>query len=190
MRRGFKSQAEDIACKLRAELGLRSESPLPAKELLAHLEVLVIHPRDVPGLRAEVIHEMLNGSSDYWSGVTIYDPWGKPFIIHNSSHAPTRQESDLMHEAAHILCKHPPGKIVRIGELSLRSYNEDHEEEAKWLGGCLQITRRGLLWAIGRDMTIEEIADHFGASQALARYRRNVTGADTQITRFRQASGF
>ena len=188
MRRGFKTRAESLACELRAKLGLAAQSPLAAKRLLGYLEVLVLQPRAIPELRSEVIHEMLNGSSKHWSAVTIYDASGQPLIIHNPEHALTRQESDLMHEAAHILCKHPPGKIIRVGELSFRSYDAGHEEEAKWLGACLQITRHGLLWGIGRCMTTAQMAEHFCASEAQVRYRRNVTGVDVQMSRFRRGS--
>lgn len=188
MRHSFKTRAEKTACDRRSKLGLAAHAPLSAKKLLADLDLLVLQPTDIPGLKSEVIHEMLNGSSEYWFAVTIYDARGQPFIIHNSDHAPTRQESDLMHEAAHILCKHPAGKIVRMGELSFRSYDEEHEEEAKWLGACLQITRCGLLWAIGRHMTTEQMGEHFCASEALVRFRRNVTGVDVQMTRFHRAS--
>jgi len=188
MRRGFKTQAERLACELRVKLGLSARSPLAAQQLLDYLEVMVLEPRAIPGLRSEVIREMLNDSSEYWSAVTVYDVSGQPLIIHNPAHAVARQESDLMHEAAHVICKHPPGKIVRVGELSLRSYDARHEEEAKWLGACLQITRQGLLWAIGRGMTTEQMAEHFCASEAQVRYRRNVTGVDVQMGRFRRAS--
>ena len=187
MQRGFKTMAENIACERRTKLGRAAHSPLPAKELLAHLGVLVLKPIEIPGLRPEVVHELSNGSSERWSAITIYNASGEPFIVHNPEHAPTRQESDLMHEAAHIICKHRPGKVVNMGGFSLRSYNEDHEAEAKWLGACLQITRRGLLWVIGQRMTPEQMSEHFGASPALIRYRRNVTGVDTQMTRYRRA---
>ena len=186
MQRGFKTKAEKVAVEFRAKLGLVAHAPLQAKVLLAHLEVLVFEPAGIPGLRPEVIHEMLNGSSNHWSAVTIHDPQGRPFIIHNPDHAPTRQESDLMHEVAHIVCKHPPGKIEKVGELNFRSYDEQHEDEAKWLGACLQITRQGLLWAIGRRMTSQEMSDHFCASEAIVRYRRNVTGVDFQMSRYQK----
>jgi Zn-dependent peptidase ImmA (M78 family) len=188
MQHGFKTRAEKIACEFRTKLGLAIHSPLPAKKLLDHLGVLVFQPVEIPGLRKEVVHEMQNGSSQHWSAVTIHDFQGHPFVIHNPDHAPTRQESDLMHEAAHIICKHPPGKIVKLGELNFRSYDEECEEQAKWLGGCLQITRRGLLWAIGRSMTQEQMCEHFCASEAIVRYRRNMTGVDVQMTRFNKSS--
>ena len=188
MQRGFKTKSEKTACELRAKLGLAAHSPLRAKQLLAHLDVMVLQPTEIPGLGADIIHQMLNGSSGHWSAVTIYDPHGNPFIIHNPDHAPTRQESDLMHEAAHILCKHRPGKIVKAGDLNFRDYDEQCEEEAKWFGACLQITRNGLMWAIKRRMTPEQMSDHFFASLAIVRYRRNITGVDVQMTRFRNWS--
>ncbi len=188
MQHGFKTKAEKLACEFRAKLGLAAHAPLKAKTLLAHLEVLVLEPAGIPGLRPEVVHEMQNGSSAHWSAVTIYDPQGRPFIIHNPDHAPTRQESDLMHESAHIICKHPPGKIEKIGELNFRSYDAEYEAQAEWLGGCLQINRSGLLWAIGRRMTPQQMSEHFCASEAIVRYRRNITGVDVQMSRFRKAA--
>ena len=90
-----------------------------------------------------------------------------------------------MHETAHILCAHPPAKIARIGGCSFRTYDPTHEGEAEWLGGCLQITREGLLWAIYQGMNNEDIAAHFGASLDMVRFRRNTTGVDAQIVRAR-----
>ena len=88
-----------------------------------------------------------------------------------------------MHEIAHIICEHPTANSGING--SLRSYDEEQEEEARYMGGCLQITRAGLLWALRRRMTKEQIAKHFLASVDLVRYRQNVTGADKQIARER-----
>jgi Zn-dependent peptidase ImmA (M78 family) len=184
MQRGFKTRAEKVSCQLRAEMGLSAHAPLAGKQLIAHLRVLLIQPADIPGIRAELLHEVLNGSSEYWSAITFYDQSGRPVIIFNPRHAPARQESDLMHEAAHILCKHPPAKIVRIGGFGMRTYDESQEEEAKWLGACLQITREGLLWAIREQMTTEAMAGFYGASEALVRFRRNTSGVDVQLKRY------
>ena len=185
MQRGFKTQAERLSCQLRAEMGLSAHSPLPGKQLIAHLKVLLIEPADVPGIGVELLREVLDGSSERWSAITFYDKTGQAVIIFNPRHAPSRQESDLMHEAAHILRKHPPAKIVRVGGFAMRSYDESQEEEAKWLGACLQITRDGLLWAIRQEMTTEAMAEFFGASEALVRFRRNTSGVDLQMKRYR-----
>lgn len=181
MRHGFKSHAERLSCEIRSTLSLRPFSPLPGKQLVAHLKVSLLQPADIPGIPADMLHRVLNGSSELWSAITFYDSASRPYIIHNPNHPPARQESNLMHESAHILCKHPPAAIVPFGGFALREYNSAHEEEAAWLGGCLQIPREGLLWAIKRRMTDEAVALHFGSSIEMARYRRNVTGVENQL---------
>ncbi len=92
-----------------------------------------------------------------------------------------------MHEVAHILRKHPRAKIVQLGDVVFRTYDPAYEKEAEWLGACLQITREGLVWAVKSGMSPEQIAGHFGASQALVRFRRNTTGVDVQLQRARSA---
>ncbi len=106
-------------------------------------------------------------------------------IIHNTGHARTRQESNLMHEMAHIICKHEPSVLTSVGGLSflLREYNADQEEEASWLGACLQIPRSALWWAVKRRMTIDEMVQYFQASEELIRFRRQMTGIDRQLSR-------
>jgi Zn-dependent peptidase ImmA (M78 family) len=53
---------------------------------------------------------------------------------------------------------------------------QNNEDEATYLGGCLQIPKRGLLWATQRKMLLPQIAAHFGASEAMVLFRSNVTG--------------
>lgn len=83
-----------------------------------------------------------------------------------------------MHELAHLILKHRPSHIVEVGQLpfALRTYDPEQEEEATWLGGCLQIPRSALVWAVKRNMSEQKIADHFGSSVELAKYRLQVTG--------------
>jgi Zn-dependent peptidase ImmA (M78 family) len=186
--RGFKAEAERLSCELRAQLGLSSNSILRANDLIAHLGIILVEPIHIPGMSAEILNN-LNKGSDQWSAVTLHDKFGQPIIINNPVHAPTRRESDLMHEVAHILRKHKPAKIgfsFGSASLVLRSYDEGQEDEAKFLGACLQIPRKGLAWAIGRQMDNSLIGEHFGASEALVRFRRNLTGVDIQFSRYRR----
>ena len=52
-----------------------------------------------------------------------------------------------MHEMAHLICKHKPAELVPVGgfPFSLREYDAVQEEEANWLGACLQLPRPALL---------------------------------------------
>lgn len=88
-----------------------------------------------------------------------------------------------MHELAHLICAHPKTRIVTLPgfPLPLREYHPDHEDEAIWLGACLQLPRNGLLWARLQGMDHEQIAAYYGASHEQVRYRLNKTGIDKQL---------
>lgn len=90
-----------------------------------------------------------------------------------------------MHELAHILCKHHPSHMIQAANLpfALRTYDKEQEEDASWLGGCLQIPRVALLWVIEAGMSETKLLDYFGASRDLLRYRRRITGVDLQVKR-------
>jgi hypothetical protein len=186
LRHGFKAEADRTAVRLRRAVGLRDRDPLPARVLASHVGVPLLPMQRVPGL-PESVGESLDDSGCH--GLTLYDPDdGTPLhILYNAANSPERQEADITHELAHVLLKHAPNEVVRLAGVDLfRDFNAEQEEEAKWLGGCLQITREGLLWAVGRGMTTEEIAAHFTASVQMARFRRNMSGVDRQIARGRR----
>jgi hypothetical protein len=187
LRRGFKSEAENISAQCRRDLGLKEFHPLSSFVLAKHLELEVITPSDLPGLRNESLNELLSGSgTSHWSAVTIGVE--KPvLIIYNSSHSPARIESNIMHEAAHVLLKHPMGEIDTSLGIPLRKYDPIQEMEAEWLGGCLQLPTPALkkYYCFGTH-TIEQIAEIFNASIQMVRYRLGVSGAATIKSRFRR----
>lgn len=78
-----------------------------------------------------------------------------------------------MHELAHVLLEHPMVGFSPETGLPLR--NQQHEDEATYLGGCLQIPRLGLKWAVAHGYASKQIAEHFGASESMVRFRSNVT---------------
>jgi Zn-dependent peptidase ImmA (M78 family) len=125
---------------------------------------------------------MKDGSG--WWGLTMKNSANSHVIIYNTYQSPTRQQSTLMHELSHIICEHelPEPKIILDHPLPMRTYNPNLEEEANCLGSTLQITRSGLLWALKREMTVDEIANHFLASEAMVRFRINTTAVNRQIT--------
>ena len=90
-----------------------------------------------------------------------------------------------MHELAHIWLKHKPDRIEPAGRLpfAMRTFDENQEDKAKWLGGCLQIPREALLWFLQRRFDNVAIAAHFNASEEMVRFRRNMTGIDAQLAR-------
>ena len=131
-------------------------------------------PEKVPDADPELVAVLLN--SDEWSPAVIckIPLW----IVHKPRHAPTRRESDLMHELAHILLRN---RVIGFEpKTGLPQRRDCDEDEATYLGGCLQIPRRGLLWAVQRKMQLAQIAPHFGASEDMVRFRRNVTGVEVK----------
>ncbi|MBE3558173.1 MAG: ImmA/IrrE family metallo-endopeptidase [Ktedonobacteraceae bacterium] len=155
--------------------------PLPARRLAQHLKIQVISPADIPGIDESLLQCLLAEDAG-WSALTLPIGEGKHVIIYNPTHAATRYESDVMHELAHLLLGHRPIHFHRLsGGLLVREYRVTDEEAAKYLGGCLQIPARGLDWAFQRDMTLQEIAEHFGASVQMVRYRCNMTGHDLSV---------
>lgn len=183
MRRGFKTWAENEAVRLRQKLGMRASERLPARTLAADLGVIIQDPKQIPGMTPQLLAVLLREDSG-WSAVTL--PAVEPVIvIYNPSHSLPRQESDLMHEMAHLLCNHECGSVTLIGSLPCRTFDPSQEEEAAWLGACLQIPREGLLWCLRNGWDTAAIAEHLGASLKQAQHRRNRTGVDSQIARTR-----
>jgi len=183
MRRGFKAYAEKKSLELRTALNLSKKDYLPARILAKHLNLIIKSSTEIPGINNN-LSKIINDPDNGFSAITIYlDPF--PLIILNDSHSVYRQESDLMHEIAHIIEGHTPFGFNKLGPFNCRTYNKGHEDEARWLGGCLQICREGILWAVKKGMSNENISHHFNASLEMVRYRRNVTGIDYQISKLK-----
>ena len=174
-RRGFKAWAEKKAVEYRITLSLRPTDPLPAVKLAEHLNVQIFIPAQIPGLSKEHLTHLERGED--WSALT-YKIDSNCFIIHNNSHHSVRQESNIMHELAHIICEHKMGQLEHqaLG-IPLREYDANQEAEAEWLGGCLQLPRVALYYKKAKNgLSIAEIAQLFNASEPMVKYRLGVTG--------------
>lgn len=179
LHRGFKTEAERRSLQLRKELGLRPWDCLLARRLADHLGIKVFAVNEIPGLSGSDVQIICSGDV---SAVAVVGQTS-PLIIHNHLHAPARQESDLMHEIAHCLLGHRSKPHEEKPSFFLHSYDPEQEEEAQWLGGCLQIPRDGLVWALRKGMDVTVIASWFKASRQMVSYRRSVTGVDYQLRR-------
>jgi Zn-dependent peptidase ImmA (M78 family) len=135
----------------------------------------------------ELLRQLLETDPSGWSAVTLETAQGS-LIIYNPSHSPDRCESDLMHELAHLLCKHEPSLLVTPpgAPFPFRTFTEEQEDEAKWLGACLQLPRPALLWAAKNGKDNHDIALDFGASTQQVAFRRQITGVDRQLGRARR----
>lgn len=185
---GFKAEANRKAIKFRSELGLESHEPLCGFELAKYLDIEVYTPREIFPVGTDFTK--LIGTKDKssgWSALTMSSRSDNKIIIHNDLHSSSRQQSNIMHELSHIICKHTqPEEREGINLPSLmRDFNPQQEEEAIYLGGALQITREGLLWALKKNMSYDEIAAFYNASISMVIFRVNSTGVKRQMNFWR-----
>jgi Zn-dependent peptidase ImmA (M78 family) len=157
---------------------------LPATDLAAHLNIEVTEPANVRGLAPQMLRQLVANDSSSWSAVTVIRG-GSRLIIHNPTHNPGRRESNLMHEISHVICAHDPTRFVELpfAVMTCRTCSAEQEDEAGWLGGCLQLPRAGLVWALNKGMSDDDIALHFGASLQMTQFRLRMTGAKLQLVR-------
>jgi Zn-dependent peptidase ImmA (M78 family) len=180
VQRGYKTWAENEASQARSRAGLAAYARLPARLLLEHLNAIVTTPGLIPGMTAADIGQLTLQDPWSWSAVSgSYD--GITFVIVNDAHSLARQESNLHHEAAHLIRGHRPSRILKIDGLTLREYDKDAESEAEWFAGCLHLPRAALLTAVRQGEDDSAIGQKFLASAEMVRYRRSVTGVDRQL---------
>lgn len=183
LRRGFKAEAERIAAEIRAELNLSLDDRLDPLSLARHLCIPVLEIGDLAALSSNpsLGDYFLIEDVDCLSALTLFDGT-KRTIIHNESHAPTRQVSNLAHEISHCLLEHVPEPLVHPD--GRRCWNEEVEAEATWLAGALLVPRAGALKLARSGFGEEVIARHFGVSTSLCRWRMNETGITSQLQRY------
>ena len=175
--RGFTAKAERISESYRDEMRISKFEPLDAFALAEHLEVAILGIGDLR-TDLDVKHYKRLCDVNEFSAMWMPNTGGNKIILHNENHSKKRQQSNLMHELAHIILEHSiPEEYAKLCfQLGLHYYNVEHEQEAKYLGGCLKITRPGLLWALKNNYSEEEISDYYNASVDMVNYRLRITG--------------
>src|SRR5438132_10144481 len=106
LRRGFKTECNDIAREIRAEPGLWQADPLDPWALADHLEIPVLPMSaladDVPGA---VRHFSYTRNAGEFSAVTVFDGTRR-VMMNNDTHSRGRQASNVSHELSHGLLLH------------------------------------------------------------------------------------
>jgi hypothetical protein len=166
-RRGFKAEANRIALRVRAQMGLDPIDPIDPTAVCAHFDIRLIRLSDMdpscPFLR----------NTSIFSAVTV--PCGiETAIVHNNSHHPRRQRSNICHELAHCFLGHkcaPP--LTEDGE---RNHNSGMEAEANFLGGTLLITNEAAIHIVSEGL-VSNAHNLYGVSRAMLTYRLRMSGA-------------
>ena len=182
LRRGFKSEAERIAKRVRAELGLRAAQSVSPKQLAEFLGAQIKSGDElISRERFEHLEQLQRGA---FSACTFRPSAELIVVVYNPLSSPQRRTSDLSHEFSHILLDHELSRIEMLGDISFLSCDSTQEEEAAWLSGCLLLPRELLLAEIRRGATAKDIARKCCVSEDMATYRVNVTGVLRQHRAF------
>lgn len=176
-RRGFKTEANQIATEIRTELGLSKIAPFDPWALAEHLAIDILPLSEMLNEAPTVTH-FLNEGQDTFSAMTVFYGTAR-LIIHNDKHSKGRQNSNISHELSHALLQHPA--MPPLSELGLRNFNPKLEDEANWLAGTLLIPEPVALNIARQKLNINAAAYQYGVSTQMVQYRLNVTGAYKRV---------
>ena len=184
--RGFKADAERRATTLRAEMGIGPAEGLAPAALAEHLDVgYRLADTLIPREALIALDKLQPGC---FSACTLPGPNG-PVVVVNPLNSAGRQQSDAMHELSHILLRHETRQLERIGDLVFFTCDPDQEEQADHLGATLLLPRPLLVAAHAHGLSATAIAETYGVSEQLARWRLNSTGVTIQIHRRKAGTG-
>lgn len=178
MRRGFKSEAERLAERVRSELNLRPTAPIDIAVLAHHVGADVRRADELTSLaKLEALDELQPGA---FSACT-FTIGNRHVIVHSPLASVGRTNSDIAHEIAHILLEHNLATMQTLGRVSFFTCNPDEEQEANWLAGCLLLPRTLVYRAARNGLDAAAIAMRFGVSEQMAGYRLRTTGVLRQL---------
>jgi hypothetical protein len=176
MRKNFLFWVENQAQVLRKKLSLSPLSNLDPFELAKLMEIVVLTPRDVTGLSADILNQLLTTDSAGWSAGTICLPDGKKIVVMNPMHAITRRRVTLMEEITHLHLNHEPTVLREIGKsLAFRDYKSDCEKEAYWIGAAALLPRSVLIHAKEKQIARSVLGKQYVVSEKLIVFRENIT---------------
>jgi Zn-dependent peptidase ImmA (M78 family) len=181
MRRGFKTEAREIAAEVRTELGLTPLDQLDPWALAAHLEIPIWALSSYRPANAWAVEHLSETETGVFSAMLACQGIRR-VIIHNDGHALVRQRADIAHELAHALLLHKPHPAL---DGRPPHYDRTQEEEAKWLGGVLLVTDEYCLVCCRDGLTVAEAALEIGVSKQLMQWRLNMSGARRRVARAR-----
>jgi hypothetical protein len=179
MRRGFKTQAEEISAELRGELNLTRNDRLDCAKLAAHLCIPVdaVTVLVAWGASLDALDCVIACDGDF-SAMTQYRG-SRCRIFHNPNHSRARTANSLAHELSHVVLEHEPGPAIAPD--GTRNFDPEQEEEAEWQAGALLVPREGALHWLAGGGSMTAGAQHFGVSVELFSWRANQTGVVKQL---------
>lgn len=165
-------QYERKALRVRQFAGVAHFQPLDPFRLASLVRLRVLTVDDVSMLSDQARAQLSSVDSEGWSGAASPPlPDGSRIIVINQKQSRTRQAATLMEEICHILLGHKPDNIV-----DGRDYDRRKEAEAYGVGAAALLPYHVIYEALKRRESERAIALHYGVSQQLVRYRRQIVG--------------
>lgn len=178
---GFvKSHVNRIALETRAELGLGNLDLLDPLSLAEFLDIPVLGLSSLQSQEPAGTHHFLQEDPQAFSAVTVFSG-PKRLVVHNDAHESGRQASNIAHELSHGLLQHAP--TPALDSMGCRDWDQVIEDEAQWLAGALLITEEAAIWTVRQGLDLSQVAQRFGVSVDMARWRINMTGARKRVSR-------
>jgi Zn-dependent peptidase ImmA (M78 family) len=184
VRRGFKAEAERLADRTKAQMGVSAEEPVDVRALARHLNIDILAADQLIGRRK--LQDLATAQEGAFSAATFHLSKDRVVIVCNPLNDAARTSSDIAHELAHILLGHQVRELQTIAGHTFFTCDPEQEEEANWLGGCLLLPRQVLLREAFADATADTLAAKYQVSLQMARFRLNTSGVLLQVRRARQ----
>ena len=167
--RGFKARADRIAVEIREKIGLSPTDPLDVETVCDHMDIDVIRMTSLPCDTSE----LCGVQNDCFSAMLVYAGM-RLAIVHNDTHHPHRQRSNICHELSHCFLGHKACHL--INDDGGRVHNGDMEAEANYLAGALLLPREAARHILDNGL-LSSARSIYGVSRPMLDYRMRITGA-------------
>jgi len=172
-RRGFKAEAERIALEVRERIGLSATDRLDVEAVCEHYDIALLKMSELPCDCSLFIGA---GRSSF-SAVTVPCA-AKTAIVHNDSHHPYRQRSNICHELAHCFLGHQACAV--FDDKGERVHDGGIEAEANFLGGALLLPHAAAMH-IFMSSLLSRAQSLYGISRPMLEFRLRASGAEAHF---------
>lgn len=176
--RGFKAKADRMALEVREKVGLSPIDPLNVEALCDHLDIKVISMTSLPCDTSQ----LCGNDNDCFSAMLVYAGM-KLAIVHNDTHHPHRQRSNICHELSHCFLGHKACHLVN--DNGTRVHNGTIEAEANYLAGSLLMPREAAVHVLASGL-LSRARSIYGISRPMLDYRLRISGAHKIVERTRR----
>ena len=179
LRRGFKAEAERLARDTWRSMALSPADHLDARDLATRMGCQVHSAAELVSLKK--LRRLKGIQDDAFFACTFKLPGERYAIVFNPLVSKTRRNSDIAHEVSHIILQHRMSHLKRLNDVSFLSCDQEQEDEAAWLSGCLLLPRFALLHDLKNKIAPSDIAKIRQLSKDMVDYRIRVTGVKRQV---------